>query len=361
MADIRIYDAANKFSEVTETFLPKIRNISIRESLNGEADSININLSNNPQSQNYWQLNYFEDKQIALKVVIDGLNFGVFNFDEINFDFNDSGTFINMRGLSAPVTTGKSIYQQIRKVWNTNTLETILTQIAAIADLELSYLFDKFNLKLQVQNEFLFNIFYRLAEKYGAVTKIYKEKETDKFKILFYGKKDLVENAVLLKKSEIANTLGRGQGFIKIDGNNPDKKNSALSFRIETKRKELKVIYYDPIAQRTYSKTSKNKSKLIVEDSRKDHEIVKVTSEEEAEIVARKVENESTVYGDISSRWNKDLLSGNIIEFSNFQTLSGYYLITDSAHSFSENGDESSCSFERLPDEDLSEYLKYLN
>jgi len=361
MAEIRIYDAANKLKEVTAEFLPKIQGLSIRESLNGEADSLSLNLANNPQSENYWSPDYFEDREISLKIEVNGVNFGVFNFDEIDFDFSERGFYINMKGLSAPVTTGKSIYQQVRKVWSLASLENILTQIAELANMELSYFFDDFKLKLQVNNEFIFNVFGRLADKYGAITKVYREELTGKYKILFYGRKDLAENAVLLKKSEIAETLGRGEGLLKFDANNPDKNNLSINFRIMTKRKELKIIYYDPQAQKTYTKISKNKSKLIIEDSRRDYEITKVTSQQEAEIVARKVETEPTVTGEISARFNKDFISGNIIEFRNYKTLSGYYLITESTHNFSEDSDGSSCFFERLPDENLSEYLKYLN
>jgi len=361
MAEIRIFDAKNSLKELTADFLPKIQNIAIRESIQGEADSINIVLANNPNSKNYWNLDYFQDREVFLKVMINNVDYGVFNFDEIEFSFTESGNFISMNGLSAPVTTGKSIYQKIRKVWGSAKLETILKEIAKIADLDLSYNFDKFKLKLQIQNEFLFNIFTRLAFKYGAVTKVYKDKYSGRYTILFYGKSDLAENAALLKKSEIAGALGRGEGLLKIDAKKPDKNVMSINFRIVANTKELKIVYYNPFDKKTYSKTSKNKSKLIVEESRADYQIEKVTSAEEAEIVARRVENEPAIVGEMTGKYNKDYISGNIIEFKNYQALSGYYLIMNSSHSFSETSETSSCSFERLPDENLTQYLKYLN
>jgi hypothetical protein len=311
MAEIKITDAANNFRNVTDNFLPKIRSISISESLKGEADSINLVMSNNENSANYWQENFFEDKEISLKIEVDGVNFGVFNFDEIDLDYSEGEAMINMKGLSAPVTTGASVYQQIRKVFALDSLESILKRIANLANLELVYFFDEFKLKLQVQNEFLFNTFSRLAEKYGAVTKIFRDSIDGKYKILFFGKKDIAENAAILKQSEIAKTLGRGAGFIKIDKKNLDKRVSSINFRILTQRKQLKVVFYDPMAKKKYEKTSENKSKLIIADSRKDFNIEKVTSKEEADIVSRKVELEPAIVGEMYSRWNPDLISGN--------------------------------------------------
>lgn len=360
MAEIKIIDSANNYKDVSNDFLPKIKSISINESLKGEADSINIVMSNNENSKYFWENSFFEDREISLKIEVDGVNFGVFNFDEIDFDYSESETIINMKGLSAPVTTGASVYQQIRKVFALDSLERILTQLAKLANLELVYFFDEFKLKLQLQNEFLFNSFSRLAEKYGAITKIFRDSIDGKYKILFFGIKDIAENAAILKQSEIAKTLGRGAGFIKIDKNNIDKRVSSINFRILTQRKELKVVFYDPMSKRKYEKVSQNKSKLIIADSRKDFNIEKVTSKQEADIVARKVELEPAIVGEMYSRWNPDLISGNIIEFKNYKTFSGYYLIMESSHGFSEY-DESSCTFERLPDSYFDKYLKALN
>ena len=83
----------------------------------------------------------------------------------------------------------KSIYTKIRTVYKNDTLENTLKKIASVVGIKLVYFFEDFKLKIEVQNEYIANVFQRLAEKYGAITKFLTT--PDGPVVIFYGKKQI--------------------------------------------------------------------------------------------------------------------------------------------------------------------------
>ena len=338
--------------DVSEVFKRKLSGITFSENLYNEADSINLMLSNPENDPDFWADTFFEDRKLNFQVIIKDLSLGVFNIDQIEFEESaTNGKMITLQGLSAPVQSEKSIYTKVRKVYTLKSFEQILKEIANIAGIELSYFFSDFKTKIQVQDEYIANTFKRLAEKYGAYTKFLNTPSGSL--IVFHGKKELADYARDTKESAIAEELGRRQGIITIDKNDKNTLQdiSSINLKLVSSRKELKIVSYDPTKKRTYRKLAKNKFKLLLEDSIKDFEIVKVASKEEADIIARKVEDESCVKGSIYSRLNLNFFSGNIIEIKNYGTIrDGLYIITESNHDIGVNGNFTNILIEKLPD-----------
>jgi phage protein D len=351
---ITVYDVGNNNKEVTKSFLEKLSSISYKEGLKNQADSISISLENFRENSNYWSDSFFTDRKLNFHIFIESLDCGVFNIDEIDWTYDVSNKeLLTLNGLSVPIMSEKSIYTQVRTVYKEDTLENILKRLASIPGAELSYFFEDFKLKVQVQNEFVANVFQRLAEKYGAVTKFISTPE--KPVVVFYGKAQLSEYAKELKISPFSNVQGqRTADVIVIDKNDLKTLDNidSVNFTLNSNRKELKINYYDPFAKKTYTRTAENKSKLILNNSRKDFEIVKVTSKKEADIVADKVKNEPAVNAFIYSRFNPDFVSGNVVEIKNFgkNIQDGIYLIVDSEHGVDTiNGNYSNIELEKLP------------
>ena len=352
MAEIKIVEITNQ-KDVSEVFKRKLSGISFSESLYNQADSINLMMSNPDNDRDFWKDSFFEDRKLNFELSINNVSLGVFNIDQIEFSEDAlNGQTLTLSGLSAPIQSEKSIYTKVRKVWKLKSFEQILKEIANIAGIEISYFFPKFSTKIQVQDEYIANTFRRLAEKYGAFTKFFTT-SSGRNVIVFHGKKELADYARTTKESAIAEELGKRQGIITIDKNDSTTLEdiASINLRLVSTRKELKIVSYDPTKKRTYRKLAKNKFKLLLDDSIKDFEIVKVASKEEADIVARKVEDESCVKGSIRSQLNLNMFSGNIIEIKNYGTIrDGLYIITESNHEIGVRGDSTSILVEKLPE-----------
>lgn len=351
--NIKVISATNG-TDLTQEFIQKTLSINYSESLEGEADSISIELKNNENASDYWPDDYFVDREFNLNIQMGLLNCGEFNIDKVDIIDNADFKGVNLEGLSAPITTDPSIYTQVRKVWPLKPIPSILSEMANIANLDLDFLFtdaSEVKTKVQVTNEYLFNTFVRLSEKWGAFTKVYKNEDTGNWTVLFIGRADIAQAAASLNTNPLDVLPGRTDKLIIIDKNDKNSlKHTNQQFSLISERKELDISYYDPLKKRTYRKLSKNKTSLFLEKSRRDFEIVRVASKAEADLVSRKVELEPDVIGQLSGQFNPNWISGNIVFVKNYSELrNGYYLIKSSSHTFSQNGRFSTCSIEKLP------------
>lgn len=306
-----LYNAKDISGDIT----PHLKSFSFSDVMDGEADDINITLEDRAE---LWQGEWLPERGDTLAVSIMTLNWrsltegekelplGLFEIDEV--EISQPPGEVKIKAVSVPDNTELRGTDKSRR-WENTTLETILRDIAAGAQMELFFDGDNPSIdRVEQSQQSDLSFLSKLLKDYGLALKV-----SDR-KLIVFDEQDYEEAdpVKIIRKSALA----------------------SFSLRASTREiyRGCHVKYQksddDEIIEYTFVPDEDKKGKLLEVNE-------EVKSVEAAEKLARKKLREMNckeVTVSLHTMGDFDLLAGNTVMLQGFHSFDGKYIITKGSH-----------------------------